>query len=49
MKEIILKILFVALAIGCFAAAAYETTWNIKAKRALVQMSHCTCVKEVQK
>ena len=34
---------------GCFAAAAYETTWNIKAKRALVQMSHCPCVQEVQK
>lgn len=48
MKEIILKILFVALVIGCFAAAAYETTWNIKAKRALVQMSHCPCVQEVQ-
>lgn len=49
MKEIILKILFVALVIGCFAAAAYETNWNIKAKRALVQMSHCHCVQEVQK
>lgn len=46
MKETILKILFVALVIGCFAAAANETYWNIKAKRALVNMSHCTCVQE---
>lgn len=49
MKETILKILFIVLVIGCFAAAAYETSWNIKAKRSLVQMSRCTCVQEVQK
>ncbi len=48
MKENMLKILFIALVIGCFAAAAYETSLNIKAKRALVQMSHCPCVQEVQ-
>lgn len=48
MKEIIGIILFVVLVIGCFAAAAYETYWNIKAKRALVNMSHCTCVQEVK-
>ncbi len=48
MKENMLKILFIALVIGCFAAAAYETTRNIKAKRALVNMSHCTCVHEVK-
>lgn len=46
MKENMLKILFIALVIGCFAAAAYETIWDIKAKRALVQMSHCPCVAE---
>lgn len=46
MKEIIGIILFVVLVIGCSAAAAYETYWNIKAKRALVQMSHCPCVAE---
>lgn len=46
MKENMLKILFIVLVIGCFAAAAYETTWNIKAKRALVQMSHCSCIAE---
>lgn len=49
MKENMFKILFIVLVIGCFAAAAYETTWNIKAKRALVQMSHCHCVLEVEK
>lgn len=48
MKEII-GILFIVLVIGCFAASVYETFWEIKAKRALVNMSHCTCVQEVQK
>lgn len=46
MKENMLKILFIVLVIGCFAAAAYETIWNIKAKRALVNMTHCSCIAE---